>query len=41
LDKVEHPFRVVKQQFGYADVRYRGLNRNTARLTMLFALTTL
>lgn len=36
--KVEHPFRVVKQQFGYAKVRYRGLAKNTARLTMLFAL---
>ena len=36
--KVEHPFRVIKQQFGYAKVRYRGLQKNTARLTMLFAL---
>ena len=36
--KVEHPFRVIKQQFGYAKVRYRGLEKNTARLTMLFAL---
>ena len=36
--KVEHPFRVVKQQFGYAKVRYRGLAKNTARLTVLFAL---
>ena len=36
--KVEHPFRVVKQQFGYAKVRYLGLAKNTARLTMLFAL---
>ena len=36
--KVEHPFRLVKQQFGYAKVRYRGLVKNTARLTMLFAL---
>lgn len=39
--KVEHPFRVVKQQFGYAKVRYRGLAKNTARLTMLFALSNL
>ena len=37
--KVEHPFRVVKQQFGHAKVRYRGLAKNTARLTMLFALS--
>lgn len=36
--KVEHPFRIVKQQFGYAKARYRGLAKNTARLTMLFAL---
>ena len=35
------PFRVVKQQFGYAKVRYRGLAKNTARLTMLFALSNL
>ena len=39
--KVEHPFRVVKKQFGYAKVRYRGLVKNTARLTMLFALSNL
>lgn len=39
--KVEHPFRVVKQQFGYAKVRYRGLAKNTARLTMPFALSNL
>lgn len=39
--KVEHPFRVVKQQFGYAKVCYRGLAKNTARLTMLFALSNL
>jgi transposase, IS5 family len=39
--KVEHPFRVVKQQFGYAKVRNRGLLKNTARLTMLFALSNL
>jgi transposase, IS5 family len=39
--RVEHPFRVVKQQFGYAKVRYRGLAKNTARLTMLFAMSNL
>ena len=39
--KVEHPFRVVKQQFGYSKVRYRGLAKNTARLTTLFALSNL
>lgn len=39
--KVEHPFRVIKQQFGYAKTRYRGLGKNTARLTMMFALSNL
>ncbi|WP_244672213.1 transposase, partial [Xanthomonas phaseoli] len=28
--KVEHPFRVIKRQFGYTKVRYRGLAKNTA-----------
>lgn len=36
--KIEHPFRVIKQQFGYAKVRYWDVQKNTARLTMLFAL---
>jgi IS5 family transposase len=36
--KVEHPFRLIKQQFGYAKLRYRGLAKNTARLTTMFAL---
>jgi IS5 family transposase len=39
--KVEHPFRVIKQQFGYAKTRYRGLAKNTARLTVMFALSNL
>ncbi len=39
--KVEHPFRVIKQQFGFAKVRYRGLAKNTAQLTTLFALSNL
>ena len=34
-------YRVIKQQFGYAKVRYRGLAKNTARLTMIFALSNL
>jgi IS5 family transposase len=33
----EHAFRVVKRQFGYVKVRYRGLAKNTAQLHMLFA----
>ena len=39
--KVEHPFRVVKRQFGFMKVRYRGLKKNTAQLTILFALSNL
>ena len=37
--KVEHPFRVVKRQFGYTKVRYRGLAKNTAQVLTLFALS--
>jgi len=36
--KVEHPFRVIKCQFGYTKVRYKGLAKNTAQLVTLFAL---
>ncbi|MDR6450289.1 IS5 family transposase [Paraburkholderia sp. 22099] len=36
--KVEHPFRVLKQQFGYTKTRYRGLLKNTAQITTMFAL---
>jgi len=39
--KVEHPFRVIKQQFGHVKVRYRGLKKNTAQLRTLFALSNL
>ena len=39
--KVEHPFRVIRRQFGYVKVRYRGLARNTAKLHTLFALSNL
>lgn len=39
--KVEHPFRVLKRQFGYAKVRYRGLRKNTAQIMTLFALANL
>ncbi|GAD24099.1 IS5/IS1182 family transposase, partial [Acidovorax sp. MR-S7] len=39
--KVEHPFRVIKRQFGHAKVRYRGLAKNTAQLHTLFALSNL
>ncbi len=39
--KVEHPFRVIKRQFGFTKVRYRGLAKNTAQLVTLFALSNL
>nr|WP_259372966.1 transposase [Ideonella dechloratans] len=39
--RVEHPFRVVKRQFGQVKVRYRGLAMNTAQLHTLFALANL
>jgi IS5 family transposase len=39
--KVEHPFRVIKRQFGHLKVRYRGLAKNTAQLHTLFALSNL
>ena len=39
--KVEHPFRVVKCQFGFTKVRYKGLAKNTAQLFTLFALSNL
>jgi transposase, IS5 family len=38
---VEHPFRVIKRQFGHVKVRYRGLAKNTAQLHTLFALANL
>lgn len=39
--KVEHPFRVIKRQFGYVKVRYRGLAKNHAQVVTLFALSNL
>jgi len=38
---VEHPFRVVKRQFGYTSVRYRGMAKNAAQVLTLFALSNL
>ena len=35
--KVEHPFLIVKQQFGYNKVVYRGLAKNMNRFNILFA----
>ena len=39
--KVEHPFRVIKRQFGFAKVRYRGIAKNAAQVLTLFALSNL
>jgi len=39
--KVEHPFRVIKRQFGFTKVRYRRLAKNTAQIVTLFALSNL
>jgi transposase, IS5 family len=39
--KVEHPFRVIKRQFGLVKVRFRGLVKNTAHVVTLFALSNL
>ena len=39
--KVEHPFRVIKRQFGLVKVRFKGLAKNTAHVITLFALSNL
>ena len=39
--KVEHPFRVIKCQFGHRKTRYRGLGKNTSQLRVMFALSNL
>jgi transposase, IS5 family len=39
--KVEHPFRVIKRQFGLVKVRFGGLAKNTAHVVTLFALSNL
>jgi len=36
--KVEHPFRIIKDQWGHRKVRYRGIKKNTLQLHTLFAL---
>ncbi len=38
---MEHPFRVLKCQFGHRKVRYKGLEKNGQQLNTLFALTNL
>ncbi len=39
--KVEHVFRVMKCQFGYRKVRYRGIKKNAAQVFSLLALANL
>jgi IS5 family transposase len=39
--KMEHPFRVIKRQFGFVKVRFRSLKKNTAQLIRLLALSKL
>jgi transposase, IS5 family len=39
--KVEHPFHVIKNLFGYRKVRYKGLAKNQAQLFCLFGLANL
>ena len=39
--KVEHVFRVMKCQFGYRKVRYRGIKKNGAQVFTLLALANL
>jgi len=36
--RVEHPFQVLKCQWGYRKVRYRGLEKNLEQLYLLFSL---
>lgn len=36
---MEHLFRVIKRQFAYVKVKYRGLTKNTANLMTRFALS--
>lgn len=39
--RVEHLFQVIKRQFGYRMVRYRGLAKNATQVLTLFALSNL
>ena len=39
--KVEHLFRIVKCQFGFRKVFYRGISKNDLKLKLLFALANL
>ena len=39
--KVEHPFRIIKRQFGFTKTRYRGMAKNNNQLNTMFALANL
>ena len=39
--KVEHQFRIIKRQFGFTKVRYRGLEKNAQQLFIACALSNL
>jgi IS5 family transposase len=39
--KGEHPFRVIKQQFGFQKTRLRGLVKNRCKINVLAALSNL
>ena len=39
--KGEHPFRVIKQQFGFQKTRLRGLAKNRCKIHVLAALSNL
>lgn len=39
--KVEHPFRLIKRQFGFVKTWYKGLRKNDNQLAMLFMLANL
>ena len=39
--KVEHAFRIMKQQFGFQKTRLRGMAKNQSKLLILAALTNL
>ncbi|MBM5727431.1 transposase [Klebsiella pneumoniae] len=39
--RVEHPFRIIKRQFGFVKARYKGLLKNDNQLAMLFTLANL
>ncbi len=39
--KLEHPVRIIKCQFGFRKVVYRGIRKNEPQLKLLFALANL